>query len=490
MNGHCPLLIHRMKCLEKAVLIFKLLERWHGLSLYIAIICFSMSLKTASVLIIDDDTDVLTAVRLLLKPEVKEIITEKNPENIRSLLSKQDFDVILLDMNFNASINTGNEGLFWLKKIKEFKSQAAVIMITAYGDIDLAIRSLKEGAYDFIVKPWHNEKLLATIKEAVRQKENKGVAPVGSSVFEKELLGESEVMRDIFYKIQKIAPTDANILILGENGTGKELIAKAIHQFSLRVTKPFIKVDVGALTESLFESELFGHKKGAFTDAREDRAGRFEAANTGTLFLDEIGNISLHQQAKLLSVLQNRQVVRLGTNEPIPIDIRLICATNVPLAELANESRFRKDLIYRINTVEIVVPPLRKRGSDVLLLANHYIKIYRDKYLKPEMELDASAKEKLLNYNFPGNVRELQYAIERAVIMADGSLLTAKDILFSPIESAFTETESEDQSNLSAVEKATILKVIEKNSGNISKAAKELGITRTALYRRLSKYDI
>lgn len=451
-----------------------------------------MSLKTASILIIDDDVDVLTAVRLLLKPEVKLIVTEKNPENIHSLLSKQEFDVILLDMNFKSSINTGNEGIFWLKKIKEYRSSAAVIMITAYGDIDLAIRSLKEGAFDFIVKPWHNEKLLATIKEAVRKKENKanGAMVSGSSIFEKELLGESEVMQEIFYKIQKIAPTDANILILGENGTGKELIAKAIHQFSLRVTKPFIKVDVGALTESLFESELFGHKKGAFTDAREDRAGRFEAANSGTLFLDEIGNISLHQQAKLLSVLQNRQVTRLGTNEPVPIDIRLICATNIPIAELANESRFRKDLIYRINTVEIVVPPLRKRGQDILLLANHFITTYRAKYMKPEMELDKTAKEKLLGYHFPGNVRELQYAIERAVIMADGNVLTARDILFSPIESSAMTVEKEEQSNLSAIEKNTILKVIEKNSGNISKAAKELGITRTALYRRLSKYDI
>lgn len=451
-----------------------------------------MSLKTASILVIDDDVDVLTAVRLLLKPEVSQIVIEKNPENIRSLLSKQDFDVILLDMNFNSSINTGNEGIFWLKKIKEFKSKAAVIMITAYGDIDLAIRSLKEGAFDFIVKPWHNEKLIATIKEAVKQKENKGASssPSGASIFEKELLGESDVMRDIFYKIQKIAPTDANILILGENGTGKELIAKAIHQFSLRVTKPYVKVDVGALTESLFESELFGHKKGAFTDAREDRAGRFESANSGTLFLDEIGNISLHQQAKLLSVLQNRQVIRLGSNEAVPIDIRLICATNIPLPELANESRFRKDLIYRINTVEIVVPPLRKRGTDILLLALHFIKIYRAKYLKPEMELDRSAKEKLLSYHYPGNVRELQYAIERAVIMADGNVLMGNDILFSPIESAPVEADEIDQSNLSTIEKNTILKVIEKNSGNISKAAKELGITRTALYRRLSKYDI
>ncbi|HEY0354681.1 MAG TPA: sigma-54 dependent transcriptional regulator [Flavisolibacter sp.] len=450
-----------------------------------------MSLKTASILVIDDDVDVLTAVRLLLRPEVKEIVTEKNPENIRSLISKHDFDVILLDMNFNSSINTGNEGIFWLKKIRESKPGTSVIMITAYGDIDLAIRSLKEGAFDFVVKPWHNEKLIATINEAIKRRENKGSSPViTSSIFETELLGASEVMKDIFYKIQKIAPTDANILILGENGTGKELIAKAIHHFSHRSAKPFIKVDVGALTESLFESELFGHKKGAFTDARDDRMGRFEAANSGTLFLDEIGNISLHQQAKLLTVLQNRQVTRLGSNEAQPIDIRLICATNVPLSELANENRFRKDLIYRINTVEIVVPPLRKRTDDILLLANHFIRIYCNKYLKQHLELDRSAIDKLMSYHYPGNVRELQYTIERAVIMAEETQLHANDIIFSPIESAPAQNEIIDQTNLSAVEKNTILKVIEKHNGNISKAAKELGITRTALYRRLSKYDI
>jgi DNA-binding NtrC family response regulator len=323
-----------------------------------------MILRNASILIVDDDPDVLTAVKLLLKTEAREVVTEKNPENIRALLEKNDFDVILLDMNFNSSINTGNEGIFWLKKIREFKSNAAVIMITAYGDIDLAIRSLKEGASDFVVKPWHNEKLLSTIKEALKKKDSgKGQQPWienGDSVMGKELLGQSEAMEEIFYKIEKVAPTDANILILGENGTGKDLIAKAIHQRSLRAQKPFIKVDVGALTESLFESELFGHKKGAFTDAREDRAGRFEAANGGTLFLDEIANISLHQQAKLLTVLQNRQVQRLGTNQPIPVDIRLVCATNVPLSDLANENKFRKDLIYRINTVEIMVPPIKK----------------------------------------------------------------------------------------------------------------------------------
>ena len=452
-----------------------------------------MLLKNSSVLIIDDDTDVLTAVRLLLKTEVKEVLTEKNPENIRSILAKQLFDLIMLDMNFNSSINTGNEGLFWLKKIKEFKSEAAVIMITAYGDIDLAIRSLKEGAADFVVKPWHNEKLIQTIKEALNKKTN-GKANEASvkfeSVLNKELLGESPVMLEIFYKVQKIAPTDANILILGENGTGKDLIAKAIHRQSLRANKPFIKVDVGALTESLFESELFGHKKGAFTDAREDRAGRFEAANGGTLFLDEIGNISLQQQSKLLSVLQNRQVMRVGDNYAMPVDIRLVCATNIPLQELANESRFRKDLIYRINTVEIVVPPLRRRGNDIVLLANHFSKLYCNKYLKPCLQFNQSALEKLLNYSFPGNVRELQYTVERAIIMAEGDVLAANDIIFSPIESNRAPEEELVELNLNSVEKNTILKVIEKHNGNISRAAKELGLTRTALYRRLSKYDI
>ena len=297
-------------------------------------------------------------------------------------------------------------------------------------------------------------------------------------------------MEEIFYKIEKIAPTDANVLILGENGTGKELVAQAIWQKSLRSKNAFVKVDVGALTESLFESELFGHKKGAFTDAREDRMGRFEAANNGTLFLDEIGNISLQQQAKLLTVLQSRNIQRLGTNEITPIDIRLICATNLPLAELANENKFRKDLVYRINTVEITIPPLRKRKDDILLLAKYYAKIYADKYRKPVPEFDAACQDKLLQYNYPGNVRELQYSIERAMIMAEEEELHAGDIIFSPLESTISMTEEAGNFKLSSMEKNTILKVIEKHNGNISKAAKELGITRTALYRRLSKYEI
>ena len=297
-------------------------------------------------------------------------------------------------------------------------------------------------------------------------------------------------MLDIFHKVNKIAPTDANILILGENGTGKDLMAKAIHERSLRADKPFIKVDVGALTDTLFESELFGHKKGAYTDAREDRPGRFEDAHGGTLFLDEIGNISLQQQAKLLTVLQNRQVTRLGTNKAIDIDIRLICATNLPLTELANENRFRKDLIYRINTVEINMPPLRKRAEDVVLLARHFVKLYTGKYLKPSMDIEPGALQKLKQYHYPGNVRELQYTIERAVIMADDPVLKADDLIFSILENQAEMDQEADNVPLSTLEKNAILRVIEKNNGNITRAAKELGLTRTALYRRLSKYDI
>ena len=450
-------------------------------------------LKNASLLVIDDDQDVLTAVRLLLKNEFGEVVTEKNPENMLSLLSQKHFDAILLDMNFKSSINTGNEGLYWLKKIKESGNSAMVIMITAYGDIDLAVRSLKEGAADFIVKPWHNERLITTLKDLLRDKEtgNRKLNKQKDVSATSELAGNSELMNDVFYKVKKIAPTDANILVLGENGTGKDIIAREIHRQSLRADKPFIKVDLGALTESLFESELFGHKKGAFTGANEDRIGRFEAASGGTLFLDEIGNISLQQQTKLLSVLQNRQISKLGSNEHTDIDIRLICATNLTIHDLADESRFRKDLIYRINTVELMMPPLRDRGTDVLLLTDHFLKIYATKYLKPKPELTSKAKDKINRYPFPGNVRELQYAMERAIIMADRNELNENDIVFSPIENVAPDNKKEEAPlHLETLEKDTILKVIDKHQGNITKAAKELGLTRTALYRRLNKYEI
>jgi DNA-binding NtrC family response regulator len=421
------------------------------------------------------------------------VVIEKNPDAIKTLLPAKNFDLILLDMNFNSSINTGNEGIFWLKKIKELSPATAVIMITAYGDIDLAVRSLKEGAGDFMIKPWHNERLLDTIKDLLQKKS--GTVAVSNnahhSVIGSELLGESESMLDIFKKIEKIAPTDANILILGENGTGKDLVAKAIHQKSLRTNKPYVKVDAGALTETLFESELFGYKKGAFTDAKEDRMGRFEAATSGTLFLDEIGNITLQQQARLLTVLQNRQVTPLGSNQSLSIDIRLLCATNVPFTELANESRFRKDLIYRINTVEITIPPLRKRGTDINLLAKHFVKLYAAKYFKPNMELDNAALKKLTQYHFPGNVRELQYVIERAVIMSEDDIINDTDLIFSSLENQLQQDNDDNADfRLTTVERNAIQKVIEKHNGNITKAAKELGLTRTALYRRLSKYDI
>ena len=450
-------------------------------------------LQQANILVIDDDADILTAARLLLKPEVKSIVTDSNPENLRRLFSENSFDVLLLDMNFNSALNTGNEGLYWLQQIRKWSPATAVIMITAYGHIDLAVRALKEGATDFIVKPWHNDRLLETIAEALPRKGVRKSSPATekTKVTAPGIIGESSAMQDIFQKIKKIAPTDANVLILGENGTGKDLIAKAIHEQSLRVNQPFVKVDVGALTDSLFESELFGHTKGAFTDAREGRMGRFEAAQGGTLFLDEIGNISLVQQAKLLTALQNRVVSRVGSNESIPIDIRLICATNVPLSELADEHRFRKDLIYRINTVEIMMPSLNQREGDIALLANHFTHIYAGKYLKKGVSLSQSAIDKLQIHSFPGNVRELQYIIERAVIMADSGELQAHDLVFSPIELSASEVQqNRKDSNLGELEKNAILRVIDKHSGNISKAAKELGLTRTALYRRLEKYDI
>jgi two-component system, NtrC family, response regulator HydG len=452
-----------------------------------------MLLKNAKILAVDDDQDVLVAVKMLLRPEVKEIVTEKNPEKILPLLSQNQFDLILLDMNYKSSLNTGNEGIFWLRKIREINKSVAVIMITAYGDIDLAVRSVKEGANDFVLKPWRNERLLETIENCYQQTiaGNKQSTKKTSSKAETSLLGSSEAMQDVLYKIEKIAPTDANILILGENGTGKTEVAKLIHQKSLRNQKPFVHADLGSLTESLFESELFGHKKGAFTDAREDRAGRFESANEGTLFLDEIGNISLPQQAKLLTVLQNREVTRLGTNSPISIDIRLISATNAPIKEMASQNQYRKDLIYRLNTIEITLPPLRMRGNDVVLLAEYFMKSYGEKYHKNLAEIDEKAKLKLRQYAFPGNIRELQHSIERAVIMADNQAITARDLdLNSSIETPVMMSQESSTLRIDEIEKSTILKAIERHDGNITKAARELGLTRTALYRRLGKYDI
>ncbi|MDT7831243.1 sigma-54 dependent transcriptional regulator [Flavobacteriaceae bacterium S356] len=448
-----------------------------------------MVLKKAQILVIDDDADVLTALRLLLKPLVKEIVTEKNPGNINLQIESKKFDVIILDMNFNGLVNTGNEGIFWLNKIKKASPETAVILMTAYVDIDLAIRGLKEGASDFLVKPWNNEKVINTITTLVKSEQTKTKKKNALTASNQPIIGDSDAMEDVFTKIQKVGPTDANVLILGENGTGKDLIAKALHDNSHRRDRPFVKVDVGSLTASLFESELFGYKKGAFTDAREDRKGRFETANGGTLFLDEIGNISIGQQVRLLTVLQNRQVTPIGSNTAVPIDIRLICATNVAPQALADEKKFRKDLIYRINTVDITVPPLRQRDADIVLLARYFVSVYEEKYSKEPFEFDASFLKKLKSHDFPGNVRELQYVLERAVIMSDGNVLQPEDLVFSSIERS-VETVTPQTTNLDDLEKNTILKVLEQNKGNISKSAKELGITRAALYRRLEKYGL
>ena len=453
--------------------------------------------KHGRVLVVDDETDVLFALKMLLKTEVKEVVTEKNPDNLLSILSKEKFDVIFLDMNFKSALNTGNEGIFWLRQILEKDKDATVILITAYGDVELAVKSLKQGAYDFIVKPWHNDKLLETLHNALQAKgASKSGKSAGTSInTHTSILGESEAIQDILYKIEKIAPTEANVLILGENGTGKELVARALHEKSFRASKPFVSVDVAALTDTLFESELFGYKKGAFTDAKEDRKGRFEAANGGTLFLDEIGNISPAMQAKLLTVLQNRQVTPLGSNTPVPVDIRLISATNEPIYELAAKNLFRKDLIYRINTVEITLPPLRARGNDVELLARHFAGIYAEKNHKPVPEFAPATLQKLKQHSWPGNVRELQHAVERAIILAEGNVLQPQDFSFSAMElapaaQAAPAFAADTSMPLSEIERETIRRVIEKNKGNISKAAKELGLTRTALYRRLNKYDI
>jgi DNA-binding NtrC family response regulator len=372
-------------------------------------------------------------------------------------------------------------------------------MITAYGDVEMAVRALKEGATDFVLKPWQNEKLLATIENAVQSKkatksgqalpkESKKDTKSVSNPFA-GIIGESEAMKSLFTIIGKVATTDANILILGENGTGKEVIARAIHAASLRKDKVFVSVDMGAVTETLFESELFGHKKGAFTDAKEDRAGRFEVANGGTLFLDEIGNLSMSLQSKLLTVLQRREITRVGANHAIPIDIRLICATNMPLYEMVEDGEFRQDLLYRINTVELRLPPLREREDDIPILADYYTKMYCEKYKVPQKTLSPNTIKKLQKYHWPGNIRELQHAIERAIIMSDDTVLQPGDFLFLLQKEESAEMDIQDF-NLENVEKLVIQKAISKHAGNISKAAKELGLTRASLYRRLEKHGL
>lgn len=449
------------------------------------------------ILMIDDDEDVLLAAKMLLKKQNHHVIIEKNPNKIPFLLNNDTYDVILLDMNFSKDITSGKEGFHWLGQILEKDPNSVVILITAFGDVEMAVRALKQGATDFILKPWQNEKLVATISTAIRLKQSynqvdklKKAKEMLEEQISKpfaEIIGQSTAIKEVFSLIDKVAKTDANILILGENGTGKELIARAIHQRSLRKDNSFVAVDMGAITETLFESELFGHKKGAFTDAREDRPGRFELAAGGTLFLDEIGNLSMSLQSKLLSALQSRQVTRVGSNQPLPVDIRLICATNMPLHKMVQEGTFRQDLLYRINTVEIHVPPLGDRVEDIPMLAQHYLQYYAKKYHKVVNTISPEAMDKLKRYAWPGNIRELQHSIERAVIMTDSATLQETDFLLSR---SLSSSQNANTLNLDDVEKAAIAKALQMHNGNISKAADELGLTRASLYRRMEKYGL
>jgi two-component system, NtrC family, response regulator HydG len=458
-----------------------------------------MTKKNTKVLIVDDNEDILVAAKLLLKPYASVIETEKNPNQLPELLSKNSYDVIFLDMNFTQDMTSGKEGFYWLNEILKIDPTVIVIMITAYGDVEMAVKAVKEGATDFILKPWQNEKLIATFSAAIKLHESKlevnnlrSQQKYLSDDLDKkfqELIGVSDPIQEVFRTIEKVAKTDANVLILGENGTGKELVARALHRQSSRAEKVFINVDMGALTQTLFESELFGHVKGAFTDAKEERVGRFEAASGGTLFLDEIGNIPLELQAKLLTVIQNRNVARVGSNTYHPIDIRLICATNHSIYDMVKEGKFRQDLLYRVNTVEIRIPPLRERKEDIQLLAEYFLDIFKKKYNKPDMFLPVLTMKRLENYHWPGNVRELQHAIERSAIMSEANELQPSDFFFTTASNR-DETFVLSNYNLENVEKEVIMKVLREHNGNITQAAKELGLTRTSLYRRMEKYGL
>jgi two-component system response regulator HydG len=458
-----------------------------------------MDKKTGKILIVDDDEDILQAARLLLKKHVGQVDTEKNPKIIPSLMKNNAYDVILLDMNFAKGATSGKEGFEWLNKILEADPAAVIVPITAFGDVSMAVRAIKEGATDFVLKPWQNEKLIATVSAAIHLRRSRIEADHLRSRQKQlsadldqpfhDFIGQSQAMEKVFVSIQKVAKTDANVLILGENGTGKELVARELHRQSQRADEVFISVDMGAVSETLFESELFGHVKGAFTDAREDRAGRFEIASGGTLFLDEICNLPLTLQAKLLTILENRMVIRLGSNKHIPIDVRLICATNLPVHELVSENKFRQDLLYRINTVEIHMPSLKERVEDISLLVNHFLKIYCKKYKKSLKRVSPATLKRVEKYPWPGNVRELQHAIERAVIMSDSTALQPSDFFFPSIESKEDGIVFDDF-NLEEIEKMVIRKALSKHSGNISLAARELGLSRTSLYRRFEKYGL
>ncbi|GAB3489594.1 sigma-54 dependent transcriptional regulator [Spirosoma knui] len=456
-------------------------------------------MQDAKLLIVDDDPDVLLAARLLLKRHARTVDIEKNPEKLPFLLNNNQYDAIVLDMNFQRDVSSGREGFAWLDRILDINPQARVVLFTAYGDVEMAVRAIKAGAVDFVLKPWQNDKFLDTIRGAVegkkvdgdegtKDKEGKIVGKNSSvpKVVSQSLIGAA--MRPVLDTVERVAPTDANVLILGENGTGKDLVARAIHEQSLRRDKPFVSVDVGALTESLFESELFGHVKGAFTDAREDRAGRFEEANGGTIFLDEIGNLSASQQARLLTVLQQRQVTRVGSNKAKPIDVRLICATNADLNERVAERVFRQDLLYRINTIELHLPALRDRPTDIGPLAEHFMKKYAKQYSRPVNNLSPILLQEMKQYRWPGNVRELQHAVERAVILAQGSTLEVTDFVFRKDASASSPVNETLQ--LEDMERQLIQQAMQKHRGSITDVARELGLSRQALYRRLEKFGL
>jgi len=455
--------------------------------------------KNGKILAIDDNEDILFALKLLLKPITEKVETVNNPERIPELLDRENWDVILLDMNFTKDAISGQEGFDWMGKILEIDPQAVVIFITAYGDAEKAVKAIKKGATDFVLKPWQNEKLLATINSAVKLRQSKNEAErlrrkqrEISAVLDQpftDFIGQSDEMKTVFNTILKVAGTDANVLILGENGTGKELVARALYRNSHRKDEVFISVDLGAITESLFESELFGYEKGAFTDAKNMKQGRFEIASGGTLFLDEIGNLSTQIQTKLLTVLERREIMRVGAVKPISIDVRLICATNNNIHNDVIEGKFRQDLLYRINTVEIHLPPLRERTSDIPLLTNHFLKLYARKYRKNIKGIQSATLKKLNHYHWPGNVRELQHAIERAVIMTDSDVLTPDDFILNPIAKKSDTLEFETY-NLDEIEKIIISKVLKQANGNITLAAKNLGLTRTSLYRRMEKHDL
>ena len=452
-----------------------------------------------NILAIDDNEDILFALKLLLKPHVQNIDMLSSPELIMSTLAKKDYDVLLLDMNFTQDAISGQEGFYWLEKIMDTYPNAIVLFITAYGDTEKAVKAIKAGATDFILKPWQNDKILATISSALKlaesKKENKklkrkqqGLSAVINRPSE-EFIGNSSAMQEVFSTIRKVAETDANVLILGENGTGKELVARALHKNSLRKDEIFISVDLGSISETLFESELFGHEKGSFTDAVKERTGRFEIASGGTLFLDEIGNLSLPLQTKLLRAIEEREITRVGSNKTIPVDVRLICATNNNIHQLLDEHKFRQDLLYRINTVEIHMPPLRERVSDIPLLINYFLKIYTKKYRKNIQNINPEAIKCLKEYVWPGNVRELQHSLERAVILSDQDTLERSDFMLST-HARSTESMEYKSLNLEEIEKQVIQLALKKRTGNVTHAAGDLGLTRNALYRRMEKYGL